>query len=77
MKKNYRSKYLLNNIFLTILILAVPSFSLAKNLCKSDCEPNYEIITDDMNYKYLPKKFFAGKQDQSHVYMWKEKLDKN
>ena len=30
-----------------------------------------------MNYKYLPKKFFAGKQDQSHVYMWKEKLDKN
>ena len=30
-----------------------------------------------MNYKCLPKKFFTGKQDQSHVYMWKEKLAKN
>ncbi len=52
MKKNYRSKYLLNNIFLTILILAAPSFSLAKNLCESNCEPDYEIITDDLSYPW-------------------------
>ena len=33
-------------------MLVVPSFSLAKNLCKSDCEPNYEIITDDLSYPW-------------------------
>ena len=33
-------------------MLAVPSFSLAKNLCKSECEPNYEIITDDLSYPW-------------------------
>ena len=52
MKKSYKSTHLLNNIFLIILMLAVPSFSLAKNLYKSDCELNYEIITDDLSYPW-------------------------
>ena len=53
MKKNYKSTYLLNNIFFTVIfILAVSSFSLAKNLCKSDCEQTYEIITDDLSYPW-------------------------
>ena len=52
MEKTHKFAYLLNNIFITILVLAVPSFSLAKNLHKSDCEPNYEIITDDLSYPW-------------------------
>ena len=52
MKKNYKFTHLLNNIFLIIFILAVSSFSLAKNLCKSDCEQTYKIITEDLSYPW-------------------------
>ena len=51
-EKNYKFTYLLNNIFLIIFILAVSSFSLAKNLCKSDCEQTYKIITEDLSYPW-------------------------
>ena len=51
-EKNYKFTHLLNNIFLIIFTLAVSSFSLAKNLCKSDCEQTYKIITEDLSYPW-------------------------
>ena len=50
--KNCESKYLLNNIFLVIILIIVPSISLAKKLCKSDCEPDYVIVTNDLSYPW-------------------------
>ena len=50
--RNYSIEYVSNIIFFIIILLTVPSLSLAKYLCKSDCEPNYEIITNDLNYPW-------------------------
>ena len=50
--RNYSIEYVSNIIFFIIILLTVPSLSLAKYLCKSDCEPNYEIITDDLSYPW-------------------------
>ena len=50
--RNYRIEYVSNIIFFIIILLTVPSLSLAKYLCESDCEPNYEIITNDLNYPW-------------------------
>ncbi len=50
--KNYSIEYVSNIIFFIIILLTVPSLSLAKYLCESDCEPNYEIITNDLNYPW-------------------------
>ena len=50
--RNYSLEYVSNIIFFIIILLTVPSLSLAKYLCESDCEPNYEIITNDLNYPW-------------------------
>ena len=50
--RNYSIEYVSNIIFFIIILLTVPSLSLAKYLCESDCEPNYEIITNDLNYPW-------------------------
>ena len=49
---NYSIEYVFSIIFFIIILLTVPLLSLAKYLCKSDCEPNYEIITTDLNYPW-------------------------
>ena len=50
--RNYSIEYVSNIIFFIIILLTVPSLSLAKYLCESDCEPNYEIIKNDLNYPW-------------------------
>ena len=50
--RNYSIEYVFSIIFFIIILLIVPLLSLAKYLCKSDCEPNYEIITTDLNYPW-------------------------
>ncbi len=50
--RNYSIEYVSNIIFFIIILLTVPSLSLAKYLCESNCELNYEIITNDLNYPW-------------------------
>ena len=49
---SHKSEHLLNIIFLIIILIIVPYLSSAKNLCESNCEPAYEIITNDLSYPW-------------------------
>ncbi|MGA0362300.1 MAG: PQQ-dependent sugar dehydrogenase, partial [bacterium] len=50
--RNHKFKYLSNIISLLIFLIIIPPLGSAKNLCKSNCEPDYEIITNDLSYPW-------------------------
>jgi len=50
--RNHQSEQLLNIIFLLIVLIIIPALGSAKNLCESNCEPDYEIITNDLSYPW-------------------------
>ena len=50
--RNHQFEQPLNIILLLIVLIIIPSLGSAKNLCESNCEPDYEIITNDLSYPW-------------------------
>ena len=50
--RNHQFEQPLNIILLLIVLIIIPSLGSAKILCESNCEPDYEIITNDLSYPW-------------------------